>query len=155
MKIIINNICYVESTDIKFLKALKKFDLKEKPIIIDTSMGTFEKYELNESINFFKYNNYILDYDRIKDMSISQIEHFILINEIQLTETFRKQIKSLNTTDYDEKIKFEFKIMQLRHFIESIRKYKDYKLSYDTEIKYLTKQEKPKTYNFKTKNKIV
>lgn len=151
MKIIINNICYVESTDIKFLKALKKFDLKEKPIIIDTSMGTFEKYELNESINFFKYDNYILDYDRVKDMSISQIEHFILINEIQLTELFKNQIGSLNKNNNEEKIKFEFKIMQIKYLIESIKKYKNFKLSYDIEINFLTKEEKPKTYNFKLK----
>ena len=149
MKIIKNNICYVESTDVKFLKALKKLDLKEKPIIIDTSMGTFEKYELNESINFFKYNNYILDYDKIKDMSNSQIDYFILIHKIQLTELFKKQIRSLNNNE--EKIKFEFKIMHLKYLIDSIKKYRDYKITYDVELNYLTKQEQTKTYNFKLK----
>lgn len=84
-------------------------------------------------------------------MSNNQIEHFILIYRIQLTELFKNQIGSLNKNNNEEKIKFEFKIMQIKHLIESIKKYKNFKLSYDIEINFLTKEEKPKTYNFKLK----
>lgn len=150
MKIIINNICYVETTDTKFLKLLKIFNLEEKPLLYDSSIGIFEKYELNDSIIFFANNKYVLNYDKIKNLEIGEIDHLILSYELKLIELFRKQTY-LKKENKEEKIKLEFEIMQLKHLIDNIKKYKEYKLTYDTEIKYLTKQEIPKTYKFKLK----
>ena len=79
MKVIRNNVCYVEIEDIVNLDSIPDCVLREFKTHYTSKLG-FEKFTSEESVEFFKSQKSIVDYD-----SISRLNSLELNQKINFT----------------------------------------------------------------------
>ena len=158
MKVIRNDVCYVEKNDILFLGMLPK-EVVEAPFIVESKWVRFEN---QRAVNFFRETQVILDYDELSNKK-----------EEELLETENKVEKELNDIctkwlyassyyrrNLDKDPEYNEKIKELKYLLASIKKYCSEKANYDSEIRQLSfdttvtsnKKSQPKEKNL-TNNK--
>lgn len=76
MKLFRNNIIYVQIKDIEFLKS-RNILLPEsinKKVLAEQDNSNYIEFKLEEEIDFFKKQYYIIDYDEFSLLSLEEIE---------------------------------------------------------------------------------
>ena len=125
MKVIRNNVCYVEIEDIVNLDSIPDCVLSEFKTHYTSRLG-FEKFVSKEAIEFFKNQRSIADYD-----SISKLNPFELQQKID--EIYKKFER------YDlEQEKNELSFEEIKHLLENLKEYQLKKNEYEVEIKNLS-----------------
>ena len=153
MKVIRNDVCYVEKNDILFLGMLPE-KVVEAPFIIESKWVRFEN---QRAVNFFRETQVILDYDELSNKK-----------EEELLETEKKAEKELNDIctkwlyassyyrrNLDKDPEYNEKIKELKYLLATIKNYLSEKTNYDNEIRQLsfdttvtsTKKSQPKEKN--------
>ena len=153
MKVIRNDVCYVEKNDILFLGMLPK-EVVEAPFIVESKWVRFEN---QKAVNFFRETEVILDYDELSNKK-----------EEELLETEKKAEKELNDIctkwlyassyyrrNLDKDPEYNEKIKELKYLLATIKNYLSEKTNYDNEIRQLsfdttvtsTKKSQPKEKN--------
>ena len=153
MKVIRNDVCYVEKNDILFLGMLPK-EVVEAPFIVESKWVRFEN---QRAVNFFRETQVILDYDELSNKK-----------EEELLETEKKAEKELNDIctkwlyassyyrrNLDKDPEYNEKIKELKYLLATIKNYLSEKTNYDNEIRQLsfdttvtsTKKSQPKEKN--------
>ena len=129
MKIIRNNICYIELDDINFFENLPP------NILIELKMGysreyRFQRFIQKEAVNFFAKNPCIIDYDLICELSIEQLD----IKIEQIRQILNKIC--LNWLDSSEKNinNGYFNINNFKYILKTLEKYRNNKSYYDAQI---------------------
>lgn len=136
MKVIRNDVCYVEKNDILFLGMLPE-EIVEAPFIIESK---WVKFETQKAVNFFRETQAILDYDELSNKK-----------EEELLETENKAEKELNdictkwlyASSYyrrilDKDLEYNEKIKELKYLLSTIQNYRSEKANYDSEIRQLS-----------------
>lgn len=141
MKIIRNDVCYIERDDIDFIGALPQ----KVCSIIQWDVYYSIKFNLlrlkdKESVQYFSDKNFILDYDKVKDLSIEELEKMKKEVENKLEYLSLKWLNaSINIREKLDKDKeYNFNIKSLKYYIESINKYINNMELYDSEISTLS-----------------
>ena len=141
MKIIRKYTCYVELEDIEYLGVLPRNVVSEiKDRVFYSPFIKFIRFDKDESLDFFRQKEDIIDYDSI--CNLTEEELTIKINETKekldeyatrwLNASSREREKLDNDTEYNSNIK------SLKYTLESLKKYRDNKELYDREISNLT-----------------
>lgn len=133
MKIIRDNVCYIEKEDIKFIRFLPERVSK----LIDWDYSYSSEFELlcfkdSYSIQYFLNEDFILNYEEVKDLSIEELNR----KKYELED----KIESISSSDYleGEESLNKDAITTLKYYIASIRKYIENKDLYDKEIEKLS-----------------
>lgn len=134
MKIIRDNVCYVEIDDILFLGILPRgfFD----QLKIYDSKIRFQKFSKKLQIRFFKYKKDILNYDDIHNQSHIELEYRIK----EIKEQLNKQaLKWLNSSEegrkkLDKDKEYNALINSLKYMLKTLENYKNNKDGYDKEV---------------------
>lgn len=125
MKVIRNNVCYVEIEDIVNLDSIPDGVLREFKTHYTSRLG-FEKFVSEEAIEFFKNQRSIADYD-----SISKLNPFELQQKI---DEIYKKFERYDLEQEKNKLSFE----ETKHLLENLKEYQLKKNEYEVEIKNLS-----------------
>lgn len=126
MKVIRNNVCYVETEDIVNLDdSIPDGVLSEFKTHYTSRLG-FEKFVSEEAIEFFKNQRSIADYD-----SISKLNPFELQQKI---DEIYKKFERYDLEQEKNKLSFE----ETKHLLENLKEYQLKKNEYEVEIKNLS-----------------
>ena len=125
MKVIRNNVCYVEIEDIVNLDSIPDCVLSEFKTHYTSRLG-FEKFTSEESVEFFKNQRSIADYD-----SISKLNPFELQQKI---DEIYKKFERYDLEQEKNKLSFE----ETKHLLENLKEYQLKKNEYEVEIKNLS-----------------
>ena len=125
MKVIRNNVCYVETEDIVNLDdSIPDGVLSEFKTHYTSKLG-FEKFTSEESVEFFKSQKSIADYD-----SISKLNPFELQQKI---DEIYKKIERYDLEQEKNELSFE----ETKHLLENLKEYQLKKNEYEVEISHL------------------
>lgn len=125
MKVIRNNVCYVEIEDIVNLDSIPDGVLREFKTHYTSRLG-FEKFVSKEAIEFFKNQRSIVDYD-----SISRL------NSLELNQKINFTYQEFERCDL-EKEQNNLTFQEIGHLLENLEHYQLRKEEYDDEIKNLS-----------------
>lgn len=125
MKVIRNNVCYVEIEDIVNLDSIPDGVLREFKTHYTSKLG-FEKFTSEESVEFFKSQKSIVDYD-----SISRL------NSLELNQKINFTYQEFERCDL-EKEQNNLTFQEIGHLLENLEHYQLRKEEYDDEIKNLS-----------------
>lgn len=125
MKVIRNNVCYVEIEDIVNLDSIPDCVLSEFKTHYTSRLG-FEKFVSKEAIEFFKNQRSIVDYD-----SISRL------NSLELNQKINFTYQEFERCDL-EKEQNNLTFQEIGHLLENLEHYQLRKEEYDDEIKNLS-----------------
>ena len=125
MKVIRNNVCYVEIEDIVNLDSIPDCVLSEFKTHYTSRLG-FEKFVSEEAIEFFKNQRSIADYD-----SISKLNPFELQQKI---DEIYKKFERYDLEQEQNNLTFQ----EIGHLLENLEHYQLRKEEYDDEIKNLS-----------------
>lgn len=136
MKIIRNEVCYVEFDDLRFLSPLPQDVFYELKVYYSNNIK-FIKFTKKNALNFFKENEYIIDYDSIKDLSYIELECKIkeiknklnLLSGKWLNGSIAERDKLNKDKEYNSLIK------NLKYMLKTLENYKNNKSTYDNEVK--------------------
>lgn len=141
MKIIRNDICYIEEEDIDFIGVLPQNICSA----IEWNVYYSIKFKLlrfkdKDIASYFLDKDFILDYDMVKDLSIDELEIMKKEFKCKLEALSSRWLNaSLNgRRKLDEDQEYNFAIKTLKYYIESISKYITNKELYDKEISTLS-----------------
>lgn len=141
MKIIRNDVCYIERDDIDFIGTLpqKVCNIIQWDVYYSVKFNLLRLKD-KESVQYFLDKNFILDYDKVKDLSIEELEKMKKEVENKLEHLSLKWLNaSINISKKLDKDKeYNFDIKCLKYYIESINKYINNKELYDNEISMLS-----------------
>lgn len=136
MKVIRNDVCYIETEDIDFIGKLSSNVIKERrEKLYYSPFIKFEKYKKDECVEFFREQDSVLDYNTVCDLSSEQLEEKIDSMQAQL-ECFSKRV--LDSTKVVEDMSITLDIGSLKHVLDSLKKYRDNRSTYDKEISNLS-----------------
>lgn len=124
MKVIRNNVCYVEIEDIVNLDSIPDCVLSEFKTHYTSRLG-FEKFTSEESVEFFKSQKSIVDYD-----SISRL------NSLELNQKINFTYQEFERCDL-EKEQNNLTFQEIGHLLENLEHYQLRKEEYDDEISHL------------------
>lgn len=139
MKVIRNNVCYVETEDIVNLDSIPDSVLSEFKTHYTSKLG-FEKFTSEEAVEFFSSQKSIVDYD-----SISNLDSFELKQKINFT------YQKFERCDL-EKEQNNLTFQEIGHLLENLERYQLRKEEYDDEIKKLSFYNINNTQKVKIKN---
>ena len=125
MKVIRNNVCYVETDDIMNLDSIPDGVLREFKTHYTSKLG-FEKFTSEESVEFFKSQKSIVDYD-----SISRL------NSLELNQKINFTYQEFERCDLEKK-QNNLTFQEIGHLLENLEHYQLRKEEYDDEIKNLS-----------------
>ncbi len=141
MKIIRNDICYIEEEDIDFIGVLPQNICSA----IEWNVYYSIKFKLlrfkdKDIASYFLDKDFILDYDMVKDLSIDELEimkkEFKCKLEALSSRWLNASLNGRRKLDKDQE--YNFAIKTLKYYIESINKYITNKELYDKEISTLS-----------------
>ena len=125
MKVIRNNVCYVETDDIMNLDSIPDGVLREFKTHYTSKLG-FEKFTSEESVEFFKSQKSIVDYD-----SISRL------NSLELNQKINFTYQEFERCDLEKK-QNNLTFQEIGHLLENLEHYQLRKEEYDDDIKNLS-----------------
>jgi predicted DNA binding CopG/RHH family protein len=140
MKIIRDDVCYVEKEDLEFLESLPQnvINMTKWDINYSTYLNII-KISDEEAVNFFKSKNFILNYDKVKNLSFPDLNNLIIEIEKKGLEYISSFPFEENSKEFLDSFKSqELNIKLLNYLIESIKKYASNKDLYDREIYLLS-----------------
>ena len=144
MKIICDDAAYIELRDLDVMFPAPKCMASELDQECYTS--TFIKFTNKDSIECIKQNENILSYNLIKDLSDNELDEKINEVYIRLDRLASIWLGSSTTRRrvLDRDIEYNTKVKMCRHIYDSLKKYKENKSYYESEIDKLTKDSKTK-----------
>lgn len=142
MKLIRNNVCYVQENDISLLRTLPEEVIIERRtnsipenIITERKIEyfscfllKFEKYQDPTSVAFFQGREEILDYDRISRLSYTELQQ-------EIDKAYDDREELIKIKDINEETKYRIACLSYR--IEELKTYEKYRDIYDTQIENL------------------
>lgn len=132
MKIITDNVAYVQKNDLAYLtrsggvvpaSIFTKFLNDEIVIVIDSNRYEFVEFNDPEEIEFFKSVDWMVDYASVKDLSDEEITSLagnILAERNAIAEQFNSmspEEKKKNVSMYFRSELLDFKMLSLRDFV--------------------------------------
>lgn len=135
MKIIKNDVCYVEVEDLVFFSPLPQEVFCELKAYCYKNIR-FEKFSKKESVNFFKKNEYIIDYDTIKDISLDELDYKIREIKDKLNHLSLKWLNGSQNErkKLDKDTQYNKLVNNLKYILKTLENYKNNKSTYDNEI---------------------
>lgn len=135
MKIIRNKVCYIEFDDILFLGCLPQTVFSELKVYYSKDIK-FQKFTKKEAVNFFKKNEYIIDYDSVKNLSDSELDYKIKELKDKLNYLSSKWLNGSQSErkklDMDKE--YNTLINGLKYTLKTLENYRNIKSTYDEEI---------------------
>ena len=135
MKIIRNEVCYVEFDDLRFLSPLPQDVFYELKVYYSKNIK-FIKFTKKNSLNFFKENEYIIDYDWIKGLSANELDYKIKEIRKKLNKLLGRWVNgSMAERDNLNKDKeYNLLVKNLEYMLKTMENYKINKPIYDNDI---------------------
>lgn len=136
MKIIRDEVCYVEKEDILFIGTFPPEVVEELPVFIEAK---YVKFENNESIEYWKQKECVLNYDEVSCLTDEELT-------IAITETYKKlerlSGKWLYASEYyrrnlDRNHEYNQQIKVLKYLLKMLKGYQCNRKQYDTEFNQL------------------
>ena len=135
MKIIRNDVCYIELEDLSFSEPLPQIVFCELKVYYSKDIK-FQKFTKEEAVNFFRRNEYIIDYDSVKELSEGQLEYKIREIKEKLNHHSAKWLNGsqVERKKLDMDKEYNSLIKNLSYILQTLENYKNNKISYDKEI---------------------
>lgn len=136
MKIIRDEVCYVEKEDILFIGKFPPKVVEELPIFIEAK---YVKFENKESIEYWEQKECVLNYDEVSCLTDEELTTAI-------TETYKKlerlSGKWLYASEYyrrnlDRNHEYNQQIKVLKYLLKTLKGYQCNRKQYDTEFNQL------------------
>ena len=144
MKIIRNDVCYVEVDDLLFLRPLPQEIVYELKVYYSKNIK-FQKFAKKNALDFFKENEYIIDYDWIKNLSLTELEYKIKEIKDKLNKLAGKWLNGskVERDKLDKDNDYNLLIKNLEYLLKTFENYRNNKSNYDYEVNQI--------FNSKTK----
>lgn len=133
MKIIRNEMCYVEKEDVLFIGSFPSKVIEEVPVFIESK---YVKFENKESLEYWRQKECILDYDVVSCLTDEKLTATITETEEKLeklcgqwlyaTEYYRRNLDKNH--EYNQQIK------TLKYLLKTLKAYQNNRKQYDTEF---------------------
>ena len=127
MKIIRNDICYIELEDINYLGVLPE---EVRTNIFYSALISIIKVKGIEAVNYFRKKDCIVDYDLVRDWSLDELKNRIKEVEDELAEYSSNSLLRNQSGN-------ETTIKDLEYLLNSLNNYQKNKLIYDREFSKL------------------
>lgn len=137
MKIVQNEVCYVERKDIYNLRMFPQYVISE---INFRSNSKYIKFENPRSINYFSESDFIIDYTEICNLSLAEITLKLEKLKQSLSNLAGEWLYASENLreSLDRNRDYNYKIKSIKYILMSMEKYMNNKETYDEEIEQLS-----------------
>lgn len=131
MKIIRNDVCYVETSDLYFIGKFPNRVTEEIPVVIESN---YIKFENKESIEYWQQKESVLDYDAVSCLTDEELTTKI----IEIESTLEKLCaKWLYTSEYyrrnlNQNHEYNQQIKKLEFLLKTLKDYQQNRKQFDT-----------------------